>query len=89
MASARTIRNLTILATCIALIIGSSIIFWDTIRPLDIPDRAGQVLTTRHPVNIKVIESLSEDARFRKFVQLTPEFTPSKTGSSNPFLVLE
>ena len=89
MATERTLRNVTIIATIAALIIGGSIIISDALRSIPPPLRAGGVRTARGPVDLDALEATIADARFRSLVQLAPNFATTQRGNSNPFALFE
>lgn len=89
MASQRTLRNITIVATVLALAIATGIIVWDAVRPLPNAERDGSVLAGKKPIDVSAAEKLVGNASFSGLIELAPPPIPVRIGNRNPFFVKE
>lgn len=89
MASPRTLRNITVTATVVALLIGSALILFDALRPVPRPLRTGGAITARRAIDLDALEAVVADEHFRGLVQLAPDLTTGQRGNSNPFAIFE
>ena len=89
MASQRTLRNGTVIATVLAFLITASIIVWDAIRPLPIAERSEIVLAGKKPIDTAAVEQLVQHPTFLGLVELAPPPTPTLSGNRNPFFAVD